>query len=264
MAGPRYSIIPADALADDRVTDLHLRVLAILASHSDANGWLQINQKNLAARAKKTRETINRAIRDLAAFGYVRKRGRVGEDGRRLTNKYQVVLDREPLEETREPADHVTPTSQGVCDPHVTGYVTSRDHRGCDPQRSQQVNDLFLERPSSKEDKRPTSPKAELAKVLDAERANAVVEHRQRIRKPLTGYGARLLADKLARVPDPNTAADAMIANGWIGFEPEWLGRQTAHLPAGNTRPRDVVEAANARLKQLEREEGATRAIEHQ
>ncbi|BCG85341.1 hypothetical protein MesoLj113c_14510 [Mesorhizobium sp. 113-3-9] len=146
MAGPRYSIIPADALADDRITDLHLRILAILGSHSDGNGWLQINQKTLAARAKKTRETINRAIRDLVEFGYVRKFDRIGDDNRRLISKYQVVMDRDPVDEVVD-VDPVTPTSQGVCDPRVTGYVTSGDHRVCDPQTSQQDNDLYLERP---------------------------------------------------------------------------------------------------------------------
>ena len=73
---------------------------------------------------------------------------------------------------------------------------------------------------------KPT-PKGALAEVLDETRANAVIEHRQRIRKPLTAHGARLLAGKFRQCPDPNTAADAMIVNGWQGFEPSWLdGRE--------------------------------------
>jgi hypothetical protein len=163
MAGVRYSIFPADALDDPRVTDLHLRLLGLLGTYSDNNGWLIVNQATLAARAKRARETINRAIRDLVEWGYLRKRGRVGEDGRRLVNHYQVVMDREPAEKHaakdlvpaenkvakgRKATDHVTPTSHGPCDAHVTGYVTSRDHRVCDLQTSQ-LNDPFLERPLS-------------------------------------------------------------------------------------------------------------------
>jgi len=72
------------------------------------------------------------------------------------------------------------------------------------------------------------TPRDALAAVLDAERAQAVVDHRQRIRKPLTAHAAKLLAGKFAKVPDPNGAADAMIANGWQGFEPEWLEDRTA------------------------------------
>jgi hypothetical protein len=67
------------------------------------------------------------------------------------------------------------------------------------------------------------SARDELRAVLDETRADAVLEHRQRIRKPLTAYAARLLAGKFAQVPDPNGAADAMVANGWQGFETRYL-----------------------------------------
>jgi hypothetical protein len=67
------------------------------------------------------------------------------------------------------------------------------------------------------------SPRDELAKVLDAERAKAVVEHRQKLKKPLTPHAARLLAGKFAKCADPSAAADEMIARGWQGFEPGWL-----------------------------------------
>ncbi|MGE0290380.1 MAG: hypothetical protein AB7I42_25035 [Bradyrhizobium sp.] len=71
------------------------------------------------------------------------------------------------------------------------------------------------------------TPRDALAAILDTERAQAVVDHRQRIRKPLTAHAAKLLAGRFAKVPDPNAAADAMIANGWQGFEPEWLEDRT-------------------------------------
>lgn len=71
----------------------------------------------------------------------------------------------------------------------------------------------------------PTARQA-LAAVLDADRVGAVLDHRQKIRKPLTAHAAKLLAGKFSRCPDPNAAADAMIANGWQGFEPEWLERR--------------------------------------
>src|SRR5690606_5007339 len=70
------------------------------------------------------------------------------------------------------------------------------------------------------------NPRAALEAVLDAERAGAVLDHRQRIRKPLTSHGAKLLAGKFALTADPNAAADAMIANGWQGFEREWLEKR--------------------------------------
>lgn len=73
--------------------------------------------------------------------------------------------------------------------------------------------------------KKEISPRAALASVLDDDRAKAVVEHRQRIRKPLTAHAASLLAKKFSQCPDPNAAADAMVSNGWQGFDPAWLSK---------------------------------------
>jgi uncharacterized protein YdaU (DUF1376 family) len=82
------------------------------------------------------------------------------------------------------------------------------------------------------------SPRDELSRVLDAARAQAVLDHRQRIRKPLTAYAAKQLADKFAKCADPNGAADAMISNGWQGFEPEWLNRRSN---AGGKQPQETT-----------------------
>jgi hypothetical protein len=58
------------------------------------------------------------------------------------------------------------------------------------------------------------SPRERLELVLDAERAEAVLDHRQRLRKPLTERAAKMLADELAKFPDPNAAADRLITKG--------------------------------------------------
>ncbi|AZO54896.1 hypothetical protein EJ077_16665 [Mesorhizobium sp. M8A.F.Ca.ET.057.01.1.1] len=157
MSGPRYCIIPADALADVRMTDRHVRALAVCGTLSDNNGWFIVGQSTLAKRMRCARETVNRLLRDLEHLGYLRKRGRVGEDGRRLVCQYQVLMDREPAKadlapggnEVASEATHVMATSQGVCDGTVTYPVTELDHTPCDEAASQQVNDPFLERPFS-------------------------------------------------------------------------------------------------------------------
>ena len=67
------------------------------------------------------------------------------------------------------------------------------------------------------------TPRQALRIVLDERRASAVVDHRAKLRKPLTAYAARLLAGRLAKARDgPNAAADRMIERGWIGYRPEW------------------------------------------
>lgn len=91
-------------------------------------------------------------------------------------------------------------------------------------------------------------PVDELGVVLDAERAAAVVEHRARLRKPLTAHGARLLAQKLAGAGDPRAAADAMIANGWAGFEPSWLEGRAVRPRAPPGAPANGFLALHRRL----------------
>lgn len=99
----------------------------------------------------------------------------------------------------------------------------------------------------------PCDPVHELRKALDEDRARAVVDHRTRMRKPLTGYAATLLAKKFAQCSDPNAGADAMIANGWQGFDPAWLERDRPRgVMVASPKPRSVVDAARARLLELE------------
>lgn len=65
-----------------------------------------------------------------------------------------------------------------------------------------------------------------LMAVLDEEHALAVYEHRRvTIKKPLTAYGAKRLAAKLALWGDANEAADIMIDRLWQGFEVDWAAR---------------------------------------
>lgn len=94
------------------------------------------------------------------------------------------------------------------------------------------------------------TPRDELQTVLDCERADAVLEHRQRMRKPLTPRAAKLLAAKFALCHAPNAAADAMVANGWQGFEPEWLENRKA-ARCGQSPPHQM-DAVNSILDELQ------------
>jgi hypothetical protein len=67
------------------------------------------------------------------------------------------------------------------------------------------------------------SPRQHLETVLDAERAEAVLQHRKSIKAPLTQRSAKLLAKELGKCADPNAAADMMMLRGWRGFEASWL-----------------------------------------
>lgn len=87
-----------------------------------------------------------------------------------------------------------------------------------------------------------STPRKELEFVLDADHADAIIEHRKILRKPLTARAARLLASEFAKTGNPNAAADRMIANGWQGFRADWVPRDqtsTAMQPAQPQKQRD-------------------------
>ncbi len=125
-------------------------------------------------------------------------------------------------------------------------------------------NDLSLERPSSVEDKARGTPRDALLVVLDADRADAVIEHRKRLRKPLTTYAARLLAGKFRQSADPTAAADAMIANGWLGFDPSWLSGRQARAPAPRRERDGLFALAGQFLSQQAIQHGGGDVIDHE
>ena len=102
------------------------------------------------------------------------------------------------------------------------------------------------------------TPRSELMQSLDEERADAVIDHRKKLRKPLTVRAATLLSKQFAQTPDPNAAADCMIENGWQGFKPEWMeNRNGSALPRGQPRQReptasDVLHLAAVEMRNRE------------
>ncbi|EEX61636.1 predicted protein [Brucella abortus bv. 6 str. 870] len=71
-----------------------------------------------------------------------------------------------------------------------------------------------------------------------------MVEHRAKIKKPLTERGAELLAKRLAAAKDAcgltaDQAADPMIELGWQGFDAEWAknAMQSGWKPEASDRP---------------------------
>jgi hypothetical protein len=127
--------------------------------------------------------------------------------------------------------------------------VTSRDVTVTVPSRVRVEGSSSKKDITGKEERKDApaalSPCQELESVLDAEHAKAVVDHRQRLRKPLTAYAARKLANLFAKHPDPNAAADKMIESGWLKIEPGW-GQPRSTAPP--SQPRNAGELARLEL----------------
>jgi hypothetical protein len=95
--------------------------------------------------------------------------------------------------------------------------------------------------------------------VLDEVHVAAVIDHRQRIRKPLTAHAAHLLAIKFAACPDANAAADVMVSNGWQGFEASWMedrGANRGQAPPGQRN--GMLAAIERRMKRENDNDGPT------
>lgn len=67
------------------------------------------------------------------------------------------------------------------------------------------------------------TPRQWLETAVSSEHADEILKHRQRLRKPMTDFAAKLLAKKLAQCSDPNAAAEMMIEKGWQSIEPGWV-----------------------------------------
>src|SRR5690606_38724254 len=68
------------------------------------------------------------------------------------------------------------------------------------------------------------TPRAALERVLSPEIAQAVIEHRQKKKAPLTVLAAEMLAADFEAFADPNEAARFMIKKGWQAIDPTWTG----------------------------------------
>lgn len=128
---------------------------------------------------------------------------------------------------------------RNVTDVTVTAEVSPKKETSPTPPKEKTTPSKSEPNGSSK------TPRQALECVLDAKHAADLIDHRQRIRKPLTTRAAELLADQLAQWHDPNEAADAMILNGWQGFKPEYLQNQRARGSPAYSKPERTDHFAN-------------------
>jgi len=101
------------------------------------------------------------------------------------------------------------------------------------------------------------TPRQWLETTVEADLAEELIKHRQRLRKPMTDFAAKLLAKKLAACPDPNAAAEMMIEKGWQSIEPSWV-QNTQQRAIGN-QSRSVGSVFSSLVAQMENNDGVRR-----
>lgn len=108
----------------------------------------------------------------------------------------------------------------------------------------------------SKPSAQKPTPRSVLLECLSSEIADAVIEHRQKKRAPLTVLAAIELVKGFKSTADPDDAARTMVARGWQGFKPDWYENDRA---GGNGRSngqrRSLVEAGRELIRDLEERE---------
>jgi len=94
MSGARFSIIPAWIVTDQRLKGSDLRVLCLLGTHTNKEGWCRRSQIKMSQQLKCGRSTVQDSLNRLSDIGAVEKRPVESADGRDSAHWYRVVLDR--------------------------------------------------------------------------------------------------------------------------------------------------------------------------
>jgi hypothetical protein len=92
--GPRYSIIPALAVTDLRLSPAALRVLCVLGTHTDQQGWCHPSYGEIAKESGLHRSTVINALKLLVETAYVETSRRYRQNGSDTSNQYRVRHDR--------------------------------------------------------------------------------------------------------------------------------------------------------------------------
>lgn len=126
-------------------------------------------------------------------------------------------------------------------EPNITTYPTTSE-----------ANASSVKPPKAAKSAKPRSDRpgciSALTETVRSDLAEAIVEHREKIRKPMTVMAARLLARSLGAAPDPNAAAEMMIERGWQGYRPDW-GRNDRAPPHRQAKRNTALDDLNDRAE---------------
>ena len=174
-------------------------VLLMLANYADAEGRCFPSQETIANDCECNVRSVARWLVLFERMGLIVREHRRRDDGYRTSDAIRVTFSHAIVSPDTKSHDNKSPDTVS----NLTGHKVIA--------RTSQVNRKDI-----------STAREALEKVLDAQIAEAVVEHRKKLRKPLTVRAAELLAATLAKHPDPNAAADEMIERGWQSYKIDW------------------------------------------
>jgi uncharacterized protein YdaU (DUF1376 family) len=133
----------------------------------------------------------------------------------------QRVIDATPQEKTCKPNATRAPVLEDkipedrILDINANAFIANGKPSAVDPPELR-----LIEKPVCRVPK--PNPASALCGVIGEELATAIVDHRKRLRKPLTPFAAELLAKSLSECANPRSSAKTMIERGWMTIKPGW------------------------------------------
>ena len=170
-------------------------VLLALADFSNDDGECWPAIKSIGKKTCLSERGIQTILRRLEADGWIECRVNGGRGG---ANVYRVLTTRNPA--GAAPRRKCTPPQMDAETPQMDAINPA----GAAPEPLRTIN----------------KPSDALAPVIGHELAEAFVDHRKSIKKPMTQKAAELMAKKLRGFSDPKAAIEEAIMNGWQGVFP--------------------------------------------
>lgn len=232
-------------------------ILLMLANYADDAGACFPGQGKLATECECSERTVREWLSKFEEMGLVRRDERRRSDGYRTSDGITLSIAANRPTQPTDPAAEISPAgfSPENNSPENNADLTGSNCRAIHSQGNHQKSNS----PASAKKPDPT-PLSELSRVLSRPQAQAVIDHRQRIRRPMTAHAAHLLARQFEACPDPNAAADTMIENGWQGFKPAWIAAQSDVRGSpirSQQKQRDGDRAASTLDRMIDEAEGA-------
>jgi hypothetical protein len=229
----RYSIFPASALEDERLGNAAIRVLALLGTYTDRDGWCNPKQATIAKPQKLTRQAISRQIQILVETGYVEVEATFRRDGGRAHNRYRVVMDDTFRKAMRRKSKLRAPQPE-VAASEVAGPRNLQVAGPRNLQVAARGNDPSFER--------TLQPPAEREAVDQPSRAPGANLRAQGANPRALGTNPRALAKRTARTAGLRAWASRTGASMHPDDEPAWVREELERLTASEAHDASDVE----------------------
>ena len=221
----RYSVIPASAVVDSRLSLRELSVLAAIGIHTDRNGWCYPSSERLGEMLGVSGGMVRQSVAALARCGYVQIVKRSREDGGQTSNAIRILMDAEhPSEAMRfglDPSDPVHPPVSPELTPPVSSGLTPPVSSGLTRKPPVESPTSETTSPQSGRSRKPSKRQQamdyQLPDWIDRARWQAWIAERT---KPDAGLDLNIekLAQWRAEGHDPNQILREAAASGWQGL----------------------------------------------